>query len=68
MMFGGYNESQFVGNMYEFPLITDKWWALDFRKLWYNSEVFVEYFNSFENDANTALAIVDTGTSMMAMP
>ena len=57
-----------MGNMYEFPLVTDKWWALNFRKLWYDGEVFKEYYDSFVHDVNTAFAVVDTGTSMMAMP
>ena len=68
MMFGGYNESQFVGDMYQFPIVTDKWWALDFTCLTYDREVFKEYHTTFEHDQNTAFAVVDTGTSMMAMP
>ena len=57
-----------MGNMYEFPLVTDKWWALNFRKLWYDGEVFKEYYDSFVHDENTAFAVVDTGSSMIAVP
>ena len=68
MMLGGYNESQFVGDMYQFPIVTDKWWALDFARLTYDRELFKEYHSTFEHDYNTSFAVVDTGTSMIALP
>ena len=43
MMFGGLNKTQYVGKMYEFPLVTDKWWALEFRKFYYDDTLFKEF-------------------------
>jgi len=59
--------------MYEFPLVTDKWWALEFRKFHYDGKLF-KAFDSFPKNqeitelGNSAFAVVDTGTSMMAVP
>ena len=73
MMFGGLNKTQFVGKMYEFPLVTDKWWALEFRRFYYDNRLFKEYdqfkkHQDISDMGNSAFAVVDTGTSMMAVP
>ena len=31
MMFGGYDETNFDGNLHWFPLKTNSWWAIDLR-------------------------------------
>jgi hypothetical protein len=73
MMFGGVNKTQFVGKMYDFPLVTDKWWALEFRAFYYDNKLF-KSFDPFPKNqdisdmGNSAFAVVDTGTSMMAVP
>jgi|APCry1669189534_1035231.scaffolds.fasta_scaffold86347_1 hypothetical protein len=48
--------------MHTFLLSTDKWWALNFKGLIYNNQI-VDTF-----DDNRALAVIDTGTSMLAFP
>lgn len=62
MMFGGINETQYVGELHTFKLATNKWWALNFRSLVYNGQS-IRYYASDE-----AIGVIDTGTSMMAIP
>ena len=33
MLFGGINKTQYVGNLTDFSLKTNHWWALDMREL-----------------------------------
>jgi hypothetical protein len=73
MMFGGTNHSQYAGKLLEFPIVTDKWWALEFRAFYYDKRLF-KSFDPFPKHSeitdlgNSAFAVVDTGTSMMAVP
>ena len=62
MMFGGLNETQYVGDLYKFKLATNKWWALNFKSLIYNGNS-IRYYGDDE-----AIGVIDTGTSMMAVP
>jgi hypothetical protein len=73
MIFGGLNTDQYVGSMHEFPLVTDKWWALEFRAFYYDGKLFKSFDpypknTEIHNLGNSAFAVVDTGTSMMAVP
>ena len=59
--------------MYDFPLVTDKWWALEFRAFYYDDKLFKSFDPYPKNKdisemGNSAFAVVDTGTSMMAVP
>jgi hypothetical protein len=45
-----------------FKLSNENWWALNLKGLIYNNQII----DSFED--NGALAVIDTGTSMLAVP
>jgi hypothetical protein len=62
MTFGGVNKTQIVGDLKSFKLSTDNWWALNFKGLIYNNQII----DTFKD--NYALAVIDTGTSMLAFP
>ena len=63
MIFGGYNESQFVGDIQWIKLKTSDWWALDLKELNYGSLNIVSFVQK-----DFRLAIIDTGTSIATMP
>lgn len=63
MIFGGVNSSQYVGDLHNFPLKTNTWWALDFKEIGYKDYVIQTY-----NPSDNAIAVVDTGTSLAAIP
>ena len=48
--------------MKSFKLSNENWWALNLKGLIYNNQII----DSFED--NGALAVIDTGTSMLAVP
>jgi len=62
MTFGGINYDQFVGDLHKFKIVNDKWWSVSYQGLMYDNKV-IDYF-----DHDQAVGVVDTGTSMMAMP
>ena len=63
MIFGGYNENQFVGDIQWIKLKNSNWWALDMRELNYGSQNIASFAWS-----DNSLAIIDTGTSLATMP
>ena len=75
-MFGGFNKTQFVGEMYHYPIVSDKsdqWWALEFKALHYDDEMLKSYDvlpkkQNISDMGNTSFAVVDTGSSMMSVP
>ena len=73
MMFGGVNKTQFVGEMYDYPIVSDKWWALEFRAFHYDNELLKSYDPLSKNQhtsdmGNSSFAVVDTGNSMLNVP
>jgi hypothetical protein len=64
MIFGGVNHDQFVDDMYEFGIVNDKWWALPFNELTYSNKIYDRFLPTSEY----AFGVVDTGTSMLAVP
>ena len=62
MMFGGVNKTQYVGDMHEFNLATNKWWAVNFKSIMYKGKNIRTYSDK------EAIGVVGTGTSMMAIP
>lgn len=63
MIFGGYNKTQFVGDLIDFKLKTNHWWALDMREFIYGSESVASY-----SYTDNAIAVIDTGTSLACVP
>jgi len=63
MIFGGYDDKQFTGNLEWFKLINNNWWALDLKAINYGSSSIASFSTSDE-----ALAIIDTGTSLACLP
>jgi len=43
MMFGGVNEAQYVGDLHEFSLATNKWWAVNFKSIMYGGSNIRSY-------------------------
>lgn len=62
MIFGGINYTQFVGDLHQFKIVNDKWWSVSYQGLIYDDTV-IDYFNE-----DQAIGVIDTGTSMMAVP
>ena len=62
MIFGGINRTQYVGDLHRFQIVNDKWWSVSYQGIMYDNKV-VDYF-----DEDMAIGVIDTGTSMMAMP
>lgn len=62
MIFGGINYTQFVGDLHKFNIVNDKWWSVSYQGIMYDDTV-IDYFN-----ADQAIGVIDTGTSMMALP
>jgi hypothetical protein len=46
-----------------FPLKTNNWWALDMRKFSYGNTKIAEY-----NFYDSAIAVIDTGSSLLGLP
>ena len=75
-MFGGINHEQYVGKLHKFKLANNKWWSIDFSAVIYDSENLGTFSKKGEATGEDeiedlklqAFAVVDTGTSMMAMP
>ena len=63
MIFGGYDESQFVGNLSWHKIVNDNWWALDLREIKYGNTI-VDQFSKYD----MAFAVIDTGTSLITLP
>ena len=63
MIFGGVNESQYIGDLHSFPLVTNIWWALDLKEIGYNGYTIADY-----NPEDKAIAVIDTGTSISSLP
>lgn len=63
MIFGGINSTQYVGNLSDFSLKTNHWWALDMREFLYG-DTSVASFSYTDN----AIAVIDTGTSLACVP
>ena len=63
MIFGGYNTSQYVGELHNFTLKTNQWWALDIMEFSYDGYRMAAYTPS-----DNAIAVVDTGTSLASVP
>lgn len=40
MIFGGINQTQIHGDLKEFKLVNNKWWALQFTELRYSDTIF----------------------------
>lgn len=40
MIFGGINQTQIYGDLIDFKLVTNKWWALKFTELRYADTIF----------------------------
>lgn len=62
--------------MHKFKLVNNKWWAVDLGEIIYNEESLGR-FSSYHPDTGDriadiknggAFAVVDTGTSIMAIP
>ena len=62
MILGGINETQYVGQLQDFKISTNQWWAPSLNGFHYSDEVIVQFAD------NTAFAVIDTGTSMLALP
>ena len=62
MLFGGINRSQYVGELVNFSISTDNWWAPSLNGFHYGNNV-LNLFNDYQ-----AYAVVDTGTSMLCLP
>jgi len=62
MIFGAINHTQYVGDLHKFKIVNDKWWSVSYQGVMYDNQV-IDYF-----DADQAIGVIDTGTSMMAMP
>jgi hypothetical protein len=67
--------------LHEFKLVNNKWWALQFTELRYSTTIFekekdginihldpAKMTGAFTYQADQSIAVVDTGTSMMAIP
>jgi len=63
MIFGGVNHSAYVGELINFPLKNNHWWALDIKEFSYDGYQMRNYGAS-----DNAIAIVDTGTSLASVP
>jgi len=63
VMFGGYDTDKFDGELNWFPLKTNNWWALDMRRFKYGNITMAEF--SFYDEA---IAVIDTGTSLLGLP
>ena len=46
MIFGGINEDQYTGSLCELPLVTNTWWAVEMRGLYFDGKV-LKYYNKF---------------------
>ena len=62
MTLGGVNRSQFVGELTEFSISTNTWWAPSLNGFHYSNEVIAQF------EDTKAFAVIDTGTSMLALP
>ena len=43
VVFGGVDPNQFVGDLYEYPIVTDKWWAIELLRICYGDEIIKTY-------------------------
>ena len=73
MMFGGVNEDQFVGDLHSHTLQNNKWWALDLSEFLYDHESLARFSNTQKTQTmkefkKNAFAVIDTGTSLTAVP
>ena len=62
MIFGGIEEEEYTGKLYEFPLINNNWWAIQTTGLYYGGKNLKTY------SGNVALGIMDTGTGAIVIP
>ena len=62
MIFGGIDHDQFLGDLHQFPLVNDRWWGLNFNSLVIGNEIIDL------GRMNEAIAVIDTGTSMIGLP
>ena len=52
-----------MGDLHWFPVVTKNWWAIDFRQMKYGNQVIAQF-----NFYDSAIAVVDTGTSIITVP
>ena len=63
MLFGGINTDQIHGELYNFNLKTDRWWALDLKEFSYGGYSLKAY-----SPSDNVIAVIDTGTSLAQVP
>ncbi|OLY85509.1 Cathepsin E-B [Smittium mucronatum] len=59
LVLGGYNKDRFLGKISYAPVVTKKYWELSLSNVSHNRKRI---------DASSSFAIVDTGTSLIALP
>ena len=62
MIFGGINEDQYTGKLFELPLVNNNWWATQTTGVYFNGQQLNSYTGS------GTFGIIDTGTSFILIP
>ena len=73
MTFGAVNETQYVGSMYDLPLVTNQWWAVEINSFSYDKASLAKYSaitkdQHLHDQPDIAIGIIDTGTNYMMIP
>ena len=63
---GSINHEQYVGDLHSFPLVNKNWWSLHMHAFMYDEEVIASFPKA--QYEGKALAVIDTGTSLIGIP
>ena len=62
MTFGGIDEDQYTGKLYEFPLVNNNYWGIQTTGLYYGGKNLKRY------SGNVAPGVIDTGSASILIP
>ena len=65
MILGDIDKSHYVGELIELPVVPNynNWWTVSFKQMTYGGIILTTFIES-----DNAIAVLDTGTSMLSVP